>query len=252
MAGQIDEIYIVNFKRLGRNLRDFLNLHHKLERLGVRVESITEPIPKGPAGRMMMQMLGAFAELDRENILENTRRGLAGKAANGGWTGGPVPFGYRVEGEERTARLVEHEVYGKLVLRLFEDAAEGKSCQALADYLNALGVPTSRQNPGSIWRPNSIRVILTNPIYMGVRQWGRRQWFKVEDEAGNETEHIRMTPERVIPSNCPQLVSPDLWEKANVALRKNQIVAMAHAKNEYLLRSLITCGICKSKYTGRG
>ncbi len=48
----------------------------------------------------MKQMMGAFAELDRENILENTRRGQKSKAMGGGWTGGPTPFGYRKGGAE--------------------------------------------------------------------------------------------------------------------------------------------------------
>jgi site-specific DNA recombinase len=251
-AGLISEIYILNFKRLGRNLRDFLNLCHKLEKLGVHIVSITESVPEGPAGRMMMQMLGAFAELDRENILENTRRGLAHKAAAGGWTGGPVPFGYRVEGEKRDARLVKHEAYAKVVHRLFEMAAEGKSCQRLANYLNEEKVPTSRQNPGSIWRRNSVRIIITNPIYTGTRPWGCRQWVKVEDDADNTTKHLKMTPERVIESACPVIVTQDLWDQANAALKTNQLAAMAHGRRDYLLQGLIKCGICGSLYGGCG
>jgi site-specific DNA recombinase len=251
-AGLVEAIYIWKIDRLGRNLRDFLNLSHRLNKLGIHVESVTQPVPEGPAGRMMMHMLGAFAELDRENILENTRRGLAAKAKAGGWTGGPVPFGYRVEGAERNAKLAKHEVNADLVHRLFEMAAEGRSCQALADCLNSQGVPTSRQNPGSLWRPNSVRVIITNPIYTGTRQWGRRQWIKVEDDAGNETVHLKATPDRVIPSQVPTIADEGLWQRANAALHKNQNLNMAHAKNEYILRGLITCGICDSKYTGRG
>ena len=252
VAGRIEEIYIWKFDRLGRNLRDFLNLHHRLDKLGVRVVSVTQPVPEGAAGRAHMQMLGAFAELDRANILETTRRGLVSKATAGGWTGGLVPFGYRVEGEQRDAKLVEHKVYGKVVLRLFEMAAAGKSGQDLANYLNAEGVSTSRQNPGSIWRPNSVRVIITNSTYTGTRRWGRRQWVKVEDEAGDTTMHLKMTPERVIEGKCPAIVTPELWETANAELRKHQIVAMAHPKNEYLLRGLMACDICGCKYTGRG
>jgi site-specific DNA recombinase len=253
-AGLIEEIYIWKFDRLGRNLRDFLNLDHRLEKLGVHVASITQPIPKGPAGRVMKQMLGAFAELDRENILENTWRGLVSKAKRGGWTGGPVPFGYRVEGEKHDAKLVKHEAHAEVVCLLFEMAANEKSGQDLADYLNASGIPTSRQNPGSIWRPTSVRVIVTNPIYTGTRQWARRQWLKVEDEAGNDSKHLKLTPERVIESKCPAIVSQELWETANSELKKHQIAAMTHAKNDYLLRGLIHCGVdgCDHTYTGRG
>src|ERR1019366_8159512 len=247
-AGLIGEIYVLKFDRLGRNLRKFLNLFHRLERLGVAVRSITQPLPEGATGRMMMQIWGVIAEWDRENILATTLSGLKREASEGNWTGGSVPFGYRNE----AGRLALHEANAELVRNLFKMAAEGKTGQALADYLNDQRVPTSRQNPGSIWRTSSVRVVITNAIYTGTRQWGRRQMVKVEDDAGNVTKHLKLTPERVIESKCPVIVPPELWEKANAKLHSNQIVAMAHPKNDYLLHGLITCGICGSKYGGRG
>src|ERR1039457_6872794 len=184
-AGLMEEVLGWKFDRLGRNLRDFLNLQHRLEELGVQVESITQPIPKGPAGRMMLQMLGTFAELDRANIVENTTRGMTSKAESGGWTGGHIPFGFAVEGKGHTAMLIEHPVNGKLLRHLFEMADEGKSCQEITNYLIRQGVPTARQNPGSIWRPNSVLSILRNDIYTGTRPFRKRQWIKTEDNAGN-------------------------------------------------------------------
>jgi site-specific DNA recombinase len=254
-AGRIEEIYIWKIDRLGRNLRDFLNLWHKLERCGVFTEAIMQPVGKGPQGRAMRNMIAVWAELERENTLENTWRGLKSKAAQDGWTGGLVPFGYRKEGEKRSARLVEHEVNGGIVRRLFEMAAhEGKSCQDLANHLNALGIPTSRQNPGSFWRPNSVLIIIKNPIYTGVRQFARRQWIKVEDDLGNVTKHLKSTPDRIIQSKVPQLIDQELWDLANAQIKGHQILHMARPKTKYLLRGLIKCGIpgCGHTYTGRG
>jgi site-specific DNA recombinase len=252
-AGRVGEIYVLKHDRLGRTLRSLLNLDHRLARFGVTVEAITQPLPKGITGEAMRQMLGVFAEFDRKNILENTWRGLTAKARKGGWTGGPPPFGYRLEGTKQTARLVLHPEYSRLVRLLFERAADGDSCQVLADYLNRLGIPPARQNPNSLWRPNSVRVILTNPTYTGTRQFGRRQWIKVEDENGNITTHLKKAPdERIIPSTCPAIVDQELWKRANAALHKNQITAMAHAKVQYLLRGLVRCGICGKGFIGCG
>jgi len=251
-AGLIGEIYVLKFDRLGRGTRHFLNAVHRLGQLGVVVRSIMQPLPDGASGTMMMQMWAVIAEWDRNNILATTRAGLQRKAAAGGWTGGLVPFGYRVEGKERDARLVKHEIYADLVHRLFERRAKGESCQVLADYLDARGVPTSRQNPGSVWRSNSVRIIITNPVYTGKRQYGRRQWIKVEDEAGDETRHLKLTPERVIEAKVPVIVDQDLWDRANAMLHRDQLAVMAQAKQNYLLKGLITCGLCGLKFTGCG
>jgi site-specific DNA recombinase len=79
-AGLLGNVYLWKFDRISRNLRDFLNLHDNLERYGVRIVSITQAVPEGPAGRALMQMLVSFAELDRSNITENMQRGRMAKA----------------------------------------------------------------------------------------------------------------------------------------------------------------------------
>jgi len=204
-AGLIGEIYTVKMDRLGRNLRDFLNLRHRLKRLGVTTRFILQSIPDGPTGEAMLQMLGSFAELDRTNLLDNMLRGMKRKAATG-WTGGPVNFGYRKEGVKREAKLVRHDTNADIILHLFNAAASGQSCQDLADYMIAHGIPTSRQNPGSVWRATNMWRIIRNPIYMGTRRWGRRRVVHVEDETGNQTKRLELSPENVIESECEAIV----------------------------------------------
>ena len=58
-------------------LKDLLVTFERLEATGGKFRSLTESIDSsGPAGRMMMQMLGSFAEFGREMIRERTRAGL--------------------------------------------------------------------------------------------------------------------------------------------------------------------------------
>jgi site-specific DNA recombinase len=161
-AGLLRRVWTWKYDRMSRNLRDFLNLMGQLEEYGVQVISITQPLPDGPAGKLMLQMLGAFAELNRNNIRENTMRGCAAKAASGGYAGGWVAFGLRVEGVKRTARLVPHPKYAPLVRSLFEKYDQGKTCSDLARDLNQRAVPPVRG--AALWRPNSILSILRNTI----------------------------------------------------------------------------------------
>ena len=70
--------------RLSRSLKDLLHILEKIEAAGAGFRSLTEAIDTTtPAGRMMMQMVGAFAEFERAMIRERTGAGLAAARAEG-------------------------------------------------------------------------------------------------------------------------------------------------------------------------
>lgn len=73
-----DDIFVVwKLDRLSRSLKDLLLVLEKLETLNVGFLSLTESIDAStPAGRMMMQMVGTFAEFERAMLRERTHQGL--------------------------------------------------------------------------------------------------------------------------------------------------------------------------------
>lgn len=72
-----DTLAVYKVDRLARSLVDLLQILERVESAGARFMSLTEPIDTGtPAGRMMMQMVGAFAEFERNIIRERTIAGL--------------------------------------------------------------------------------------------------------------------------------------------------------------------------------
>lgn len=72
-----DTLVVWKLDRLSRSLKDLLVILERIDAMGGKFRSITESIDtSGPAGRMMMQMLGSFAEFEREMIRERTRAGL--------------------------------------------------------------------------------------------------------------------------------------------------------------------------------
>ncbi len=80
-----DDIVVVwKLDRLSRSLKDLLHILEKLEAAGAGFRSLTESIDTTtPAGRMMMQMVGSFAEFERAMIRERTSAGLAEARAAG-------------------------------------------------------------------------------------------------------------------------------------------------------------------------
>ena len=80
-----DDVVIVwKLDRLSRSLKDLLLIMEKIDAAGAGFRSLTESIDTTtPAGRMMMQMVGTFAEFERAMIRERTRAGLESARARG-------------------------------------------------------------------------------------------------------------------------------------------------------------------------
>jgi DNA invertase Pin-like site-specific DNA recombinase len=72
-----DVLVVWKLDRLSRSLKDLLHILDKINNAGAGFRSLTENVDTTtPAGRMMLQMLGAFAEFERSMVRERTRLGL--------------------------------------------------------------------------------------------------------------------------------------------------------------------------------
>ncbi|WP_246021468.1 recombinase family protein [Arthrobacter echini] len=79
-----DEVVVWKLDRLGRNTRNLLALIDDLEQRGVHFRSVTEGISTtGPMGRAMLTVMSAFAQLERDQLAERTRAGMAIAAEHG-------------------------------------------------------------------------------------------------------------------------------------------------------------------------
>jgi DNA invertase Pin-like site-specific DNA recombinase len=79
-----DVVVVWKLDRLSRSLKDLLHLMERIKEADAEFRSLTESIDTTtPAGRMMMQMVGSFAEFERAMIRERTSAGLALARAEG-------------------------------------------------------------------------------------------------------------------------------------------------------------------------
>ena len=80
LLGQLrrgDVLVVWKLDRLSRSLKDVLALMEKVAQAGAGFRSLTEAVDTtSPGGRMMMQIVGTFAEFERAMLRERTRRGL--------------------------------------------------------------------------------------------------------------------------------------------------------------------------------
>src|SRR6266568_109568 len=163
--------------RLARNYVHQMVILEEIERHGISVVFMDRPPSSDPHEQLVVQIRGAVAEYERTLIADRMRRGRLAKLRAGRllpWTN--APYGYRGHPERpRDPALVEvDEAAAAVVRELFQAYADGEATlHALAVRLTARGIasPTGRR----FWSATSVRVILTNPAYIGEAVSGRLQ-----------------------------------------------------------------------------
>lgn len=86
-----DTIYIHDFSRLARNTKDLLEIVELIEDKGVALVSNKENVDSStPSGKLMLTMIGAIAEFERQNLLERQREGIEIAKREGKFKGGQV------------------------------------------------------------------------------------------------------------------------------------------------------------------
>lgn len=114
-----DVVVVWKLDRLSRSLKDLLPILERIDEAGTHFCSLTESIDTGSAaGRMMMQMVVAFAEFEREMLRERTRGGLAA-AKQQGRVGGRKPKLTGQQQKEVTRWVQSGEKSAADVARLF-------------------------------------------------------------------------------------------------------------------------------------
>ena len=92
---QIDYVLVYKLSRFGRNASDILNSLEFIQSYGINLICIEEGIDSSQtSGKLLISVLSAVAEIERENIIEQTMNGRKEKARQGGWNGGFAPYGY--------------------------------------------------------------------------------------------------------------------------------------------------------------
>lgn len=167
-AGWFDLLLVYRVDRLARSVRGLAHILEELDGAGVAFRSATEPFDTStPAGRMMVQMLGVFAEFERETIIDRVVAGMERKAGRGEWVVGPRPFGYTLppKGTPGPRHLIVDEDRAPLVAAIFGMYARRRvGSQAIANWLNDQGHRTQRGKP---WGHTAVLTILRNRAYLG-------------------------------------------------------------------------------------
>ena len=198
------------------------------------------------AGKLMISVLSAVAEIERENIRVQTMEGRMQKAREGKWNGGFAPYGYAlIEG-----KLVVNEEEAVAIRTIFDQYVNTDlGANGIAKYLENHGIhKIARQNgKNPLFDAALIRRIIQNPVYSGKISYGRRRTEKVHGTR-NEYRQIKKDDYLLVDGLHEALVSEEVWEQAQVKVtaqaKKYEKVNRDKGEKIHLLSGILKCPVC--------
>lgn len=252
-------VLVFKLSRFGRNASDILFYLQKMQDVGVNLICVEDHIDSSDGtGKLMVSIMGAMAEIERDNILTQSMAGRHKKASDGGWNGGFAPYGYKlVDG-----KAIIDEEQANIVRIIFDKYAHTSlGADGVARWLNAHGYQKTPPNVvkskkerkydflEEFSREHIVR-ILDNEFYMGKLAYGKRKNYGVKGQRG-VTVTRKQEDYAIYEGQHEGIVDEDLWqichEKRLATMGKSEKKDKDH---EYILSSLIRCPKCGSPMYG--
>ena len=246
----VEYVLVFKLSRFGRNAADVLNSLQLMQDFGVNLICVEDGIDSSKdSGKLMISVLSAVAEIERENIRTQTMAGREQKAREGKWNGGFAPYGYRLENGELLIAEDEAEVI-RVIFDRYIHSNDGVN--GVAKYLNQHGYTKKLRQNGTLpgFSASFVKSIIDNPIYMGKIAYGRRRTEK-KIGARNEMHVVAQSEFPVYEGQHNAIVSEEDWnlahEKRKVnAYRREKVNDPEHA---HILSGILKCPCCgKSLY----
>ena len=257
----VDVVLCYSPDRLARKFAYQALLIEEFTRAGTRIEFVKGPRGDTAEDQLLVQFQGMFAEYEKAQILERSRRGKQHRAKAGSINVlGGAPFGYRYLRKSEHAgagyEIVEHEAV--LVVELFRRYADdGASLADLTRWLTEQGVPT--RTGKDRWDRSVVWGMLRNPAYAGRAVFGKTTVVhsspglnRTARLAGRSTPKASKTVDRPraewIEIAVPAIVSEQTFHRVAVRLADNKRFASRNSKVPSLLQGLAACAACGYGY----
>ena len=248
-SGKDEVSYVLVFKlsRFGRNAADVLATLQVMQDFGVNLICVEDGIDSSKdVGKLMISVLSAVAEIERENIRVQTMEGRIQKAREGKWNGGFAPYGYAlIDG-----KLVVNEEEAVAIRTIFDQYVNTDlGANGIAKYLENHGIhKIARQNgKNPLFDAALIRRIIQNPVYSGKISYGRRRTEKVHGTR-NEYRQVKKDDYLLVDGLHKALVSEEVWEQAQVKVaaqaKKYEKVNRDKKEKIHLLSGILKCSVC--------
>lgn len=223
----IKAVLVQDTDRLARNTLDHLTIKSLLQKAGIILISISQPmIDSSPEGNLIDTIIASVNAFQSQITGRKTSKVMEQKARIGWWPGGTPPLGYRNIENPNPVSTLDKKIIdldpntSPYMLRAFELYSTGQySAQFVADLLYDEGL---RSKTGGKFHDSVLIKYLQNPFYIGKMRW--------RDE--------------VLPGKHPPLVTQEIFDRCQEILEAHNQHASRSRKHNFLLRGFVFCADC--------
>ncbi len=232
---QFDVVLVTKVDRVSRNLVDLCQLVEDLDEQDVAFVSASQQFDTTAAlGKLVLGILGSFAQFERDMIAERVRENMMERARKGKWNGGVLPFGYLAEDKQ----LVINEEEAVVVRKVFQSFLDIGTILGTTRAINEAGHKTRK---GTTWWSTSIERMITNPVYIGVLRYNKRDTTGKAVVTNPESEYID------VEGAAPAIIEREQFEQVRRQLAAiKTLPKRSRTANTTLFSGLVFCGHCSS------
>jgi site-specific DNA recombinase len=246
-AGRIKGLLAKEISRTSRDVMDILELKRGLQDYGAFFLSMKESYDsRTDDDEFLLVIHAGLAQKERKTTASRVKMTQLKKARDGK-TNVPSPaYGYRLSKDKQHIEIDPDTapVYKMIVEKFLGGWGQLKICQ----WLTQQGIRSKRSDK---WNTNSVKTILTNPVYLGITIYNATTL--VRDSSGNAKRVVRPETEWIIRHNTHEpLITEEQFDRIQeiVKGRREKDKREWSCTKKYLLSGLLYCKVCKGKVYG--
>jgi site-specific DNA recombinase len=267
--GLFDCVFVLSPDRLSRKYAYQAILIEEFKKNNITLLFYNSPNQDTPEEKMLVQMQGMFAEYERAQITERTRRGKKHKAKNGlvsVLTKASYGYRYIKDSIENKAYLEINDREASVVKMIFDlYTKERYSMGKIKGHLERQKIfsPLGKVT----WCPSTISNILKNTSYIGIAYYGKSEkcepnlmrlpsrQVRVKERLGPKRANRNRNRDEWIPIPVPSIIDNPTFNLAQDLLKRNIRLSTRNTQEGTLLQGLISCKECgysfKSTVSGK-
>ena len=221
---EVAAVVVYSVSRFSRQTSDHLTVKLLLQKLGIDLRSVTEPIDPSPTGRFTETVMSAYSQLENELRALRTKDGMMAAVQSGKWVH-RAPLGY--VNANVPGGLLKDPARADLICTAFELFVGGDGKTEILKKVTDLGLRTQTNTELSI---QSLDNLLRNPVYGGlisIPKWGLE-----------------------VPGRFAPIIDGELLARVKARLSEPQVERSPEVSEEFPLRVFVRCSGCGQGITG--
>jgi DNA invertase Pin-like site-specific DNA recombinase len=231
-----DKLYVWKLSRFSRSMEDSIIYKSMLEKKGVKVVSVSEPISNDIYGKLMERFLEWDAQFYSERLSEEVKRGFSEKLSRGEPVV-PPPFGYIMK--DKKYYIDEESGAADIIREIFQRYADGEGMRSIVTSFHNRGI---KSRNGGVIDNRRIDYILHNPCYIGKLRLSLDGSKSVSNRLYDSDSIME------VEGHHEPIISMELWDKVQKRISHVKATHPKFAKKDqtvsYMFKGLVRCSNC--------